>query len=50
MDFWVIATIVCFVGWMITLYIYSKTFKKVVDAGAGKIKGTAQDISDKDKV
>lgn len=50
MEFWVITTILCFIGWMLTLYVYSKTFKKVVDAGAGKVKEKAQNISDKDKV
>jgi len=48
MDFWVITTIICFIGWMITLYIYSKTFKNAIDTSASKIKDKAQDIASKD--
>ena len=44
--FWIFF-IIGYLGWGITLYIYSKKFKKLVDSGAQKAKDKLNNVVDK---
>lgn len=51
MDFWVISTLIGWIGWGLTLYIYSRKFKNLVDSGIEKTKSgvnKVKDLADKD--